>query len=89
MQRMITAHGHNIRALSQHGHRASLFMDASGQGSMRMTPSRLNNKKVQAHAWSMFIAFGILLPAGIIYARCAALPSRSRFAFAVLRQSMQ
>lgn len=66
---MITAHGHRIRGLSQHGHRAALFMDASGQGSMRVTSTRLSNKKVQAHAWCMFIAFGIILPIGIIWAR--------------------
>lgn len=71
MQRMITAHGHDIRALSQHGHRAALYMDAAGQGSMWKTSTRLNNKKVQAHAWCMFIAFGIILPIGVIWARWA------------------
>ncbi|KAK9808162.1 hypothetical protein WJX73_003763 [Symbiochloris irregularis] len=68
-QRMITAHGHRIRGLSQHGHRAAVLFEATGQGNMFVVPTRLSVTDAQAHAWCMFIAFGIFLPAGIIWAR--------------------
>ena len=66
---MITAHHHEYRGFLQHNHRAGVMMNVEGEGDMWVVHTRLDNKKVQAHAWCMVVAWGILLPMGIIWAR--------------------
>ena len=69
LQRMITAHHHVFRGWILHNHRAGLVMDVTGEGTMRVVGTRLKQSQVNAHAWCMVVAFGILLPLGIIWAR--------------------
>lgn len=69
VQRMITAHNHNYRALMEHNHRAAIVMDLADGGTIRVVEPRLDVVRVQAHAWLMFAAFGLILPWGVIWAR--------------------
>ncbi|KAK9799723.1 hypothetical protein WJX73_004470 [Symbiochloris irregularis] len=67
--RMITAHHHVFHGFIQHNHRAGLLFNMTGQGSMQVVPTRLKSTDVDAHAWCMFVAFGVLIPLGIMWAR--------------------
>lgn len=53
----------------RHNHRVGLNFDPSGEGRIFVVATRLSIRKVQAHAWTMIVAWGILLPFGIIWAR--------------------
>ena len=68
-QRMITAHHHAFRGYIRHNHRSGLLMDLTGEGTMWPVDTRLAIQKVDAHAWCMVVAQGILLPVGVIWAR--------------------
>ena len=50
-------------------YRSGLKVTFSQPGSARTVPLRLNDHLIQAHAWSMFVAWGVILPMGVIGAR--------------------
>ena len=66
VQRMITAHHHVLAGVSRHNHRAALEGTFIYPGTVRVVPTRLNKTHVNAHAWSMVVAFAILFPAGAL-----------------------
>ena len=69
VQRMITAHHHVKSGIIRHNHRAAVAGTFAVPGSIRVVRTRLDPAWVQAHAWCMVVAFAILFPAGIIWAR--------------------
>ena len=61
---MITAHHHVLAGVARHNHRAAIEGTFAYPASIRVVPTRLNKTHVNAHAWSMVVAFAILFPAG-------------------------
>lgn len=59
----------DFHGLLRHNYRSGLKITFSQPGSARTVPLRLDPHLIQAHAWCMFVAWGVVLPMGVIGAR--------------------